>query len=90
VTARRSWTVADIYGPQAGDSTMLHVAGVPHTVRGVQSPYSRGHHEGQPQVTPSTSSGGVTVGQFTLAEATIGLLVLLGLIAYFDKQVLKA
>lgn len=45
--------------------------------------------EGQPglPVAPSLSPTGMRVGQFSLAEATIGLLVLLGLIWYFDKNV---
>ena len=38
-------------------------------------------------VTPSTSDG-MRVGQFTLAQATVGLLVMLGVLAYFDKRVL--
>lgn len=77
----------DIYGPRYGGGTMIHLS--PGLVRGVQ--YGAGPlREAQPYlpVTPSASSSGVQVGQFTLAEATIGLLALVALIAYLDKRVL--
>ncbi len=81
------WRRGDIYGQAYGGSTMVDLS--PGLVRGVH--YRSGPlREAQPNmpVTPSTSSEGVKVGQFTLAEATIGLVVLLGIIAYLDKRVL--
>ena len=85
--AHPRWRRGDIYGQAFGGSTMVDLS--PGLVRGVH--YSAGPlREGQPSmpVTPSTSSSGVKVGEFTLAEATIGLVVVLGLIAYLDKRVL--
>lgn len=44
--------------------------------------------DSSPRVTPSLSSGGSRIGQFTLAEATIGLLALIGFIVFMDRKVL--
>ena len=80
------WRRGDVYGQAYGGSTMADLA--PGLVRGVH--FGAGPlREAQPHlpVTPNPSAG-ISVGQFTLAEATIGLVALIALIAYLDKRVL--
>lgn len=77
----RGARAGDIYGPSAGGSTILD------THMGEAFSPGRFMREGQydEPVTPSVA-GGVQVGQFTLAQATVGLLVLLGFVWYADRR----
>ena len=80
--ARHGARAGDIYGPSAGRSTILD------THMGEAFSTGRFMREGQydEPVTPSVAAAGVQVGQFTLAQATVGLLVLLGFIYYADRK----
>lgn len=74
--------IGDIYGQQCGPST------IGRTYMAEAFRKDRFMHEGgmfELPVTPSVA-GGVSVGQFTFPQLTVGLLALLGLIWYADRK----
>ena len=75
----------DIYGPAAGPASVTAAGAVDMIYR------DNVLREGQPPlpVTDRSVAGGVRVGQFSLAQATVGLLALIAAVFLIDQKVAR-
>lgn len=83
--ARSVIRTGDVY-PGSGRSGILAVG--PAADVFTSDPVLREGGPGMP-VAPSIAPDGARFGQFTLAQATLGLLALLGAVVYLDKRIVN-